>query len=376
MTGPKTIPMAALETPCLLLDQTKLKANIARMNAAVGRLGVQLRPHLKTAKSAQVGRLATQDHQYGITVSTLREAEYFADHGFRDITYAVGIAPSKLDRAAALIAQGVDLKVLADTVDAAQAIAAHDASFKLLIEIDCGDGRAGVSPDSQILLDIAACLSGAKSARLVGVLTHAGHSYGVNDIAQIIRIAEDERQAVVLAAERLRAAGHTIHTVSAGSTPTALFSENAEGLTEYRAGVYVFFDLDQQSRGVCQTNDLALSVLTTVIGHNRDANKILLDSGGLALSKDIGANAFRPEVRYGEVVALDGPALSGVYVTSVSQEHGHVKVTDPALFDRLPVGSRVRVLPNHVCMTAAAYPVYNLTDGRTITEQWERCNGW
>jgi D-serine deaminase-like pyridoxal phosphate-dependent protein len=368
--------IAALETPCLLLEQEKLTANIDRMNDAVHRLGVPLRPHLKTAKSANVGKLATLNHRYGITVSTLREAEYFADHGFRDITYAVGIAPGKLDRAAALIAQGVDLKVVADTVEAAQAIAAKEAAFKLLIEIDCGDGRAGVSATDQTVLDIAACLSDAKSARIEGVLTHAGHSYGVNTIDQIKKIAEDERQAAVLAADRLRGAGHTITTVSAGSTPTALFSADASGLTEYRAGVYVFFDLDQQSRGVCQTKDLALSVLTTVIGHNRAAGKILLDAGGLALSKDIGANAFRPEVRYGEVVALDGPALQGVYVTSVSQEHGHVKITDPALFDRLPVGTRVTVLPNHVCMTAAAYPIYNVIEGGQIIDQWERCNGW
>jgi D-serine deaminase-like pyridoxal phosphate-dependent protein len=368
--------ITTLETPCLLLDQAKLTANIARMTQSVTRLGVQLRPHLKTAKSAKVGVLATQDHKFGITVSTLREAEYFANHGFKDITYAVGLAPGKLDRAAALIARGVDMKVLADTVDAARAIADHGAAFKLLVEIDCGDGRAGVSATGQTLLEIADCLSGSKAAQLDGVLTHAGHSYGVNDIPKIQQIAEDERQAVVHAAERLRTAGHTIKTVSAGSTPTALFSQDATGLTEYRAGVYVFFDLDQQSRGVCQTQDLALSVLATVIGHNREANKILLDAGGLALSKDIGANAFRPEVRYGAVVAVDGPAVNDVYVTSVSQEHGHVKVTDPALFQRLPVGSRVRILPNHVCMTAAAYPVYNVTDGETVIDQWDRCNGW
>ena len=107
------------------------------------------------------------------------------------------------------------------------------------------------------------------------------------------------------AAERLRSAGHTLSIVSAGSTPTALFCEDADGLTELRAGVYVFFDLDQQSRGVCDRSDIALSVLASVIGHNRAAGKILLDSGGLALSKDRGANTFRPEVGYGEVCALN-----------------------------------------------------------------------
>ncbi|WP_421876736.1 alanine racemase [Pacificispira sp.] len=368
--------LAGLETPRLILDRSRLEANIARMAAAVGALGVALRPHLKTAKSAAVGELATAGRTRGITVSTLQEAEYFADHGFTDITYAVGIAPGKLDRAAALIGRGVDLKVIADTVDAARAVADHGAAFKLLIEVDCGDRRGGVAPDGDTLLAMAEALATSKTARLDGVLTHAGHSYGVADPDEIRRIAEEERVAVVKAADRLRAAGHEIRTVSAGSTPTALFSRDATGLTEYRAGVFVFFDLDQQSRGICQREELALSVLATVIGHNREAGKVLIDAGGLALSKDRGANAFRPEVGYGEVCDAAGSPIPGVFVTSVSQEHGHVVLPDPALFDRLPVGSLVRVLPNHACMTAAAYPEYTVLEDGAPDAVWSRCNGW
>lgn len=369
-------PLASLETPRLILDRSRLEANIARMAEAVDALGVALRPHLKTCKSAAVGELATSGHRRGITVSTLQEAEYFADHGFTDITYAVGIAPGKLDRAAALIGRGVDLKIIADTVEAAHAVADHGGSFKLLIEIDCGDRRGGIAPDSDTLLAMANILSSSQTACLEGVLTHAGHSYGVDDIGEIQRIAEDERQAAVAAADRLRAAGHAITTVSAGSTPTALFSRDATGLTEYRAGVFVFFDLDQQSRGVCRREELALSVLSTVIGHNREAGKILIDAGGLALSKDRGANAFRPEVGYGEICDEAGTPIPDVFVTSVSQEHGHIVLPDEALFDRLPVGSVVRVLPNHACMTAAAYPEYTVLEDGAPGPVWTRCNGW
>ncbi|MDW3206779.1 MAG: alanine racemase [Alphaproteobacteria bacterium] len=368
--------LSDLETPRLILDRSRLEANIARMTAAVDALGVALRPHLKTAKSAAVGELATAGRRRGITVSTLQEAEYFADHGFTDITYAVGIAPGKLDRAAALIGRGVDLKIIADTVDAARAVAEHGAAFKLLIEVDCGDSRGGTAPGGDTLMAMADVLAASGSARLEGVLTHAGHSYGVDDIEDIRRIAEEERQAVVRAADRLRAAGHTVSTVSAGSTPTALFSRDATGLTEYRAGVFVFFDLDQQSRGICRREELALSVLSTVIGHNREARKILIDAGGLALSKDRGANAFRPEVGYGEVCDETGDPIPGVFVTSVSQEHGHLVLPDEALFDRLPVGSLVRVLPNHACMTAAAYPDYTVLENGAPTSVWSRCNGW
>ena len=370
-----------LPTPSLLLDKARLTANVDRMLKKAESLGVALRPHLKTAKSAAVGTLATDRLRYGITVSTLKEAAYFADHGFLDITYAVGIVPAKLDEAAQLMERGVELKIITDSPDVARAVAAHGAPFDLLAEIDCGDHRGGVQADGNELMEIAAAFKPdaepGQAPRLAGVLTHAGHSYGVNSIVEIEKIAEEERLAVTGAAERLRAAGHRIDIVSAGSTPTALFSKDATGLTEYRPGVFVFFDLDQQSRGVCDRGDIALSVLASVIGHNKAAGKILLDSGGLALSKDRGANAFRPEVGYGEVCDVEtAEPVGGLYISGVSQEHGHVAVTDPAAYEKLPVGSKVRILPNHACMTAAAYDSYGILEGTEIVANWDRVNGW
>ena len=367
----------ALPTPSLILDRGRLLNNINRMKQKAESLGVALRPHLKTAKSAAVATLATDGMRGGITVSTLKEAEYFADHGFQDITYAVGIVPAKLDQAAALLNRGVDLKLVTDSPEAAGAVATHGAPFKLLAEIDCGDHRAGVQADGDTLTAIGNAMKGSKSAKLIGVLTHAGHSYGVDTIAKIEDIAEQERAAAVLAADRLRADGHPISIVSAGSTPTALYMKDAAGLTELRPGVYVFFDLDQQSRGVCAETDIAVSVLASVIGHNRAAGKILLDSGGLALSKDTGANAFRPEVGYGAVCdAETAEPIPGLFVSGVSQEHGHVKVPDDSAYDRLPVGTLVRILPNHACMTAAAYEQYHVLNDAQIVETWDRVNGW
>ena len=371
------VPILDLATPCLLLDRHRLDANLRRMADRAAALGVNLRPHLKTAKSADVAARVTHGNRLGITVSTLREADYFADHGARDIVYAVGIAPARLEQAAALMARGVDLKILLDTVTAAEAVAAHGAPFQVLIEIDCGDHRGGVSPDSPLLLEIAETIGRAAAPSLRGVLTHAGHSYRVATAEALATIAEEERVAAVRAASRLREAGFTTDIISVGSTPTALFAANATGLTELRAGVYVFFDLDQQSRGVCRREEIALTVLATVIGHNVDAGKLLLDAGGLALSKDTGATAFRPEVGYGEVCDVSGcQPLPGLFVTAVSQEHGHVPVPDAAAFDALPVGSKVRLLPNHACMTAAAYEEYFVVEDDAVVDRWPRVNGW
>ena len=364
-----------LPTPVLLLDEHRFNANIVRMQASADRLGVNLRPHLKTLKSATAAKALIAAGARGITVSTLKEASYFLEQGITDITYAVGMVPSRLEQAAGLIARGADLKILTDSPDVAQAIADNGARFKLLIEVDCGDHRGGLQADSEDLLKIATIIA-VSSSTLEGVLTHAGHSYGVDSTAAIAAIAAQEREAVVSAAERLRAAGHAVGTVSVGSTPTALFATDLSGVTELRAGVYTVFDMDQQSRGVCATDEIAMSVLSSVIGHNRTAGKILLDAGGLALSKDRSADHFRPEVGYGQLCDIDGGIIAGLYVNSVSQEHGHVQVRDESDYARFPVGSRLRILPIHACMTAAAYEYFNIVDGAVVKTRWDRVNGW
>jgi D-serine deaminase-like pyridoxal phosphate-dependent protein len=375
-----------LRTPSLILDRTRLEKNIARLQGRARELGVALRPHLKTAKSARVAELATGGRG-PITVSTLAEASYFARHGFHDITYAVPVVPAKLDTVAALLAKGVDLKLIADNVVVAKAIGergrALGVTFRVLIKIDTGLGRAGIAADAAELLPIAEALRGP-SAALAGVLAHAGHSYNAGSIEEIKEIAEAERAGVVRAAERLRQAGHTCPIVSVGSTPTAIHAETLDGVTEMRPGNFVFFDLFQLGIESCQVNEIAVSVLASVTGHHRERNHILIDAGGLALSKDTGANRNAPGTGYGLVCLPGGKVpLPGLAVVDVHQEHGLVghqrglDAINKLPFERFPIGSRLRVLPNHVCMTAAMYDRYYVTEGSTeIIDEWDRVNGW
>ena len=180
-----------LPTPCLVLDRGILKRNIDTMARRLARHGVPLRPHMKTAKSIDVARLAIAGQPGGITVSTLAEAEYFASHGITDILYAVGITPQKLDQVAKLNSAGAGVIVLTDDPDTAGAIAAHVRPPRALIEIDCGEGRGGVLPGDDLLLEIAARLGPC----LAGVMTHAGHSYAGRSAEDMARIAEAERAA-------------------------------------------------------------------------------------------------------------------------------------------------------------------------------------
>lgn len=374
------VGLESLPTPTLVLDEAKLRRNARAMRERADQLGVALRPHMKTAKSAAVARaaLAGAKGTGGITVSTLKEADYFLANGIRDMTYAVCIAPQKLGPAAALAAKGADLKILTDDVGVAKAMAASGLPLKVLIEIDCGEHRTGLSPDSPKLPEIAGILAVAKNVTLQGVLTHAGHSYACRTADAMERVAEDERAAAVHAAGRLREAGFPCPTVSVGSTPTARFAKSLEGVTEMRPGVYLLGDLFQAGIGSCGVDDIAATVLATVIAHRPAENALLIDAGGLALSKDRATAALPKDLGYGLVCdARMGTPVAGLKVDSVHQEHGHVVSESAIPFERFPIGAKVRVMPNHVCMTAAAYDCYHVVDGRgRVTARWDRCNGW
>ncbi len=360
-----------LPTPCLVLDRAKLRHNIKTMADALARHGVPLRPHMKTAKSIDVARLVLDGQSGGITVSTLAEAEYFSAHGITDILYAVGITPQKLDQIAKLNAAGAKVMVITDDLDTAAAIAAHPTPPRCLIEIDTGEARGGVGPNDDLLLAIAATLG----ASFGGVMTHAGHSYAGRTNADMAAIAADERAGAVRAADRLRQAGHDCAIVSVGSSPTALHAQSLDGVTEVRAGVYMFGDLFQAEIGTHGLDDIAVTVLTSVIG--RRPGRLLVDAGGLALSKDRSTEAVPKDYGFGLMLDLDGTRRHGdAIVRRAYQEHGLIDL-DPEHPLELPVGGRVRIAPNHTCMTAAAHDRYFVVEGNDeVVAVWPRVNGW
>lgn len=372
-----TVPLASLRTPCLLLEEAKMLANCARMRTRLQQLGVAARPHVKTCKSLPVARQMLQAPRGPITVSTLAEAEQFFAGGFTDVLYAVGIAPGKLDHVIDLRARGCDLTVIVDGEDAARATAARRAGIPSLIEIDSDGQRAGLRADDPALLAVAAAL--ADGAVLRGVMTHAGASYGCRSPAAIAAMAEQERAAAVAAAGRLRAAGHPVPIVSTGSTPTALFAAHLDGVTEVRAGVYAFMDLTMAGLGVCTLADIALSVLVAVIGKQPRRHALLIDGGWMALSRDRSTQAHALDQGYGLVVDAHGNPLDDLIVADTNQEHGIVRRRGGGAFDldRFPVGSLLRVLPNHACATAAQHGSYHVVRGGAgVVDAWPRFGGW
>ena len=375
--------LQALRTPCLILDADRMDHNIARLRARLAPMNVTLRPHLKTAKSIDVARRVMGSAAGPATVSTLEEAVRFADAGVTDMIYAVGIAPAKLDQVIALRRRGVDLAVLLDTVEQAEAVAvsARDARLCLpaLIAIDCDGHRSGVKPiDAHLLVAIARRLE--QGAELRGVLAHAGGSYAASDRATLRRHAEVERRSVVDACAVLRAAGFSCPVVSVGSTPTAHATVMLDGVTEVRAGVFVFFDLVQVEIGVCKIEDIALTVLTTVIGHQPDQRRIIVDAGWMAMSSERRTTRQGLDQNYGLVCDLAGDLYPGLVLASASQEHGMIEACPGSGADlpHFAIGDRLRIMPNHACATATQHDCYHVVRGQSAAVEavWPRFRGW
>jgi D-serine deaminase-like pyridoxal phosphate-dependent protein len=374
-----TDSISSVKTPSLLLDLTRVKNNAGRMSDVARRNNVRLRPHVKTHKCIEVARIQTAGHDGAITVSTLAEARAFARGGFNDITYAVPIEQGKFAEAIEIRQSGTELKLLTDdasTVDQLNEAAGRaGVEFDVFLKIDCGTHRCGVEPDSTFALAIPRQISDAESLRFAGILTHAGHSYNANSKEGIEAVARHERDSMVELAERLRADGIGVPCVSIGSTPTMMHVDHLDGVDEIRPGNYILFDGYQATLGSCSFEDTALTVLAAVIHRDAKRRRMVVDAGAIALSKDRGPVHLDSSCGYGHVFDLDGNE-TGMRVTGMSQEHGEIHAGDDKTFDRFPVGSRMRILANHSCLTAAQHSHYNVVEGGKLIDRWEILGGW
>lgn len=376
--------LSELPTPALVLDHGRFEHNLARMRGHLAGLGVPLRPHLKTAKSIEVAQRAMAGGELIAMVSTLREAEFYATRGVRDLVYGVGITASKLPRVGELRREtGADVAVILDSLEQAQAVVSWSRSnseaLPVLIEIDVDGHRSGVmltDTASELITIGRALVDGGAALR--GILTHAGASYDLSRAGDLIDAAAGERDIAVRGANLLRAAGLPCSVVSMGSTPTATFARDLAGITEVRAGVYMFGDLVQAGIGTCAVDDIALSVLASVIGMRAEKGRIIVDAGWMALSRDRGTQAQAVDHGYGLVCNEQCQPYSDLVVLEVNQEHGIIGLRpgSAAQMPRLPIGSLVRILPNHACATGAQHDRYEVVSGDVVVAKWWRANGW
>ena len=356
-----------------------MRRNAERMTARAKSLNVALRPHVKTHKCVEIARLQTAGRAGGIMVSTLAEAAYFLKAGFADITYGVPIEMGKFNEAIRLAKASERFSVLTDDTATGESLneAARNENIKLdvFVKIDCGYHRCGVEPHAPEAVAIPRLLTDASNLNFAGILTHAGHSYHARTPEELLAIARSERDSMSELARKLNDEGLDVREVSIGSTPTMSAIDNLDGITEFRCGNYIFYDAFQATLGSCSFDDCALTVLTAIVHRDLQRRKIVVVAGAVALSKDRGAVELDEGCGYGRVLDLNGNDLN-LRVNRLSQEHGEIEVGDDAVLQKLKVGSRLRILANHSCLTAAQHAHYHVLEEEQIVDCWEIGRGW
>lgn len=344
--------LASIETPAVVVDRALLMQNIARAAERGRASGALLRPHAKTHKSLAIARLQLEAGAVGLTVAKSSEALIFMSAGVPAVTVAHPLVdPRKIQRLLRAASEtGCVLRLIADSETGVDAIAAaaadHGAGVEVQIKVDVGLHRCGVDPTSSAALDLARRLTDEPRLSFAGLISHAGHSYSALGPAEVAALAEQERTTMLMVAYRLRISGIPVPAVSVGSTPTVWLAERFEGLTELRPGNYVFMDLTQVSLGVVPREQVALSVLATVV--SRNATHAIIDAGSKVLSSDRGPHGSTRVAGYGLARRLDPLGSEDMPVTALSEEHGFVEQGGRSL----AVGERVRITPNHACTVA------------------------
>ncbi len=356
--------MTPAETPALLLHLDVVERNLAHMAARARRLGVALRPHIKTHKCIELGKRQLAHGAAGITVATLFEAEAFARAGFTDLTWAFPLDPTHIAHVRR-IAERATLRVVVDDLSAAKALAG--TGLHVWLKVDCGYHRAGVDPASQYALEVARELGAERGLTFDGILSHSGHAYRTRNKAEAAQVAEQERQVMVWFADLLRKDGLPMRGISVGSTPAMAAVEDLGGVTEARPGNYIFYDRTMVLIGCCAPQDVGVTVLASVVSHQPGASHFVVDAGALSLSKDLGPTHLDLPPAMGEV--RNHPYLT---VASVSQEHGVIRAASPAAIEgKFKVGEQVEIVPNHSCLTMAHFDEYVVMEGGRETGRWK-----
>ncbi|MGV3540705.1 MAG: alanine racemase [Rufibacter sp.] len=357
-----------ISEPTLLLNEQVARANIRRMAEKARRQNVRLRPHFKTHQSWQVGEWFREEDITAITVSSVKMAQYFARHGWQDITIAFPLNRRQLPQIAEL-AQLITLGlVITSSSDAIFLREQLSVPANIWVKVDTGARRTGIRAEDTATLDaVLQELAQTPQHSFSGFLAHAGHAYQARSQGQIAAIHEDTLQKMGGLKERNKHNWPHLQ-LSLGDTPTCSVMEDFSGLDEIRPGNYVFYDLMQHVIGSCRLEDIAVAVACPVVALHPDRHEVILYGGAVHFSKDALREPDRAPL-FGLIVPLTetgwGAPLPDTTVVSLSQEHGVVR-TSPEVFSQFKVGDLVGVLPVHSCLTADLMKGYTTLLGERL----------
>lgn len=352
----------SIDTPQLIVSEEILHRNIASMAAYARSIKVALRPHVKTHKCVEIARLQLAAGAVGLSCATVGEAEVMVNEAGADdilLAYPIIGAP-KYDRIVKLmdkarIAVAVDSQAAVDAI--AGAMARHERTIDIYIEVNTGQNRSGVMWGDETL-KMAQSIHSNPNLRLSGIMTHEGHVAFVAE-DEIAAAATSAGEKMVETAEMIRNSGIELPVVSVGSTPASRLTPAVPGINEARPGTYVFNDSSLFRFGdQWGVEDCAARFITTVVSRAAD-DRCVIDAGAktLALDPNMSHKGYGYIVEHPDVI-----------ITRLSEEHGVCEL--PAGVQGFNVGDTLEVIPNHIC------PTVNLMDEMAIVRDGKIIDYW
>lgn len=362
--------MSDIEKPTLLLNEEICKANIRRMAEKARANDLQLKPHMKTHQSAEIGEWLREAGVSSITVSSVDMAEYFAKHGWDDITIAF---PCNIRQADPInrLAQSTDLTLLVNSLYSAEQLSQRLANpVQVYIEIDTGSERTGLKV-SQIrdIKNLITKLNTAQNIEWIGFYSHPGHSYSSRSKDEIKQVHQSVIQQFQELRKKLEPEFGPFR-VCVGDTPCCSIGREFTGIDAISPGNFIFYDLMQCHIGSCQVRDIAVAMACPIVEKNADRNELAIYGGAIHFSKEALEN--QNVTHFGKVAISESDHWEipneHTYLKRLSQEHGIIACSDKQVFDSYQVGDLITILPVHSCLTANLMKRYWLDNGKTISQ--------
>lgn len=368
--------MTEITEPTLLVNRAIVQRNIKNMADKAARNGVALKPHFKTHQSRSIGHWFKNYGVNGITVSSLKMAEYFAQAGWNDITIAF---PAFAGQAAKInnLARNHDITILLSSAEAFDGLRqAINESVSVFIEIDTGANRTGLLPAmKQEINSIAHIINHSQHFSFKGFYSHPGHSYGCRSKDEIKEVHNQTLQ-IMQELKAYFSSSFPDLVICIGDTPCCSVGERFEGIDQISPGNFVFCDLMQVQIGSCSIRDIGICLASPVIARYPDREEIAVHAGAIHLSKELLSE--NNHFLYGKVVPLRSDLswekpVEGCYVQSLSQEHGIIKCT-PSFFENISIGDPIGILPVHSCLTADTMHKYLEIQTKTVHDHLQASN--
>ena len=358
--------------PTFIVNKKRVLSNIERMVTKAYQSGCKLRAHFKTHQSAAIGEWFREFEIDSIAVSSLDMADYFADSGWKDISVCVPVNVRQIDQINQLN-ERTTLHVLAESPEAVSILAKQvEKTLNLWVEIDVGYGRTGIGYDDLGMLEkTIGVLKKSPKIRFMGILTHAGHTYGAGSVQGIREIYHDSLNKMEAAQSYFLNQGLENCKISVGDTPSCSIVEKFEpSIDEIRPGNFVFYDLLQLRIGVCQESEIAAAAVCPVIAKYPERIEIVIYGGGVHLSKEM-LKLPNSHPYYGVACTYkEGEGWSSIindaYVKGLSQEHGIIS-TPAGVLNQTQIGDLFAILPIHSCLTANLATTYQTIEGDTLS---------